>query len=114
MTYMNGLPSLLVARWTRTAVSPRPAIMPQHSFGRSATAWATSSWASSGGSFTAGNRSGAAAAGAAGRSGAEPARAHLAERGHAGGVAEDHLGDREAVHRERETPQAGLLGVVLV
>src|SRR5688572_29020044 len=55
MTYMNGLPSLLVAGSTRTAVPPRPAMRPQHSFGRSRIACATSSCASSGGRRTSGN-----------------------------------------------------------
>src|SRR5262245_47170129 len=52
MTYMNGLPSLLVARKTRTAVPSCPAIMPQHSLGSSARAWATSCSASSRGMIT--------------------------------------------------------------
>src|SRR3954468_12976935 len=46
MTYMKGLPSLLEAFRTRVASPPTPAIIPQHSLGRSATAWSTRTCAS--------------------------------------------------------------------
>src|SRR5215207_352373 len=66
MTYMNGLPSVLAARSTRVASPCRPAIMPQHSLGRSATAWSTISCAREGAILKCDDRP------LAGRSGAPP------------------------------------------